>query len=833
MKKFRGRSAQEMRARGRQELAKIGERLFTSNLAEMTDRAFLAEVAPAFRNRSAEATASLIIERQRDAISRSAFFPAVTRRAQIASIMENRFAREREALIDRAERARAGRFDLFGHKNISFGDPIDWRLEPLSGKRTPLDHWSRISYLDPEIAGDKKLTWELNRHNHFVTLGQAYCLTSDERYAESFVAQASEWMDENPPHRGINWASSLELAFRSIAWLWALNLFKDSQRLTPRFMLRLLKFLIAHARHIDAHLSYYFSPNTHLTGEALGLFYLGAMLPELRRAGEWKEKGLGILLEQLPLQVGRDGVYFEQATYYHRYTADFYIHLLTLARALEIKLPEEVDARLALLLDHLMWLTKPGGASPLIGDDDGGRLIEFGKRAGNDFRDTLAVGAAMFGREDWKYVAGNETVELLWLLGPETLARYDVLKARPARERSRPFSESGFYIMRDGWAKDSGYVIVDGGPHGALGCGHAHADALAFEFASRGVNWLVDPGTFTYTGDARLRDLFRATGSHNTVTVDGESQSVPSGPFAWSDIAEVGACEFITANSFDYFEGSHDGYTRLADPVTHTRSLLFVKSFADGSIPSYLIVRDGFAAKKHHLYKAMYHFSPECVVTSEENQILATGPNAERLNIIAFGSVEPAARVMDGWVSACYGVKHVAPVAAFEIEGEARQELFTCLMPSAKGESISIKRQVATGFDGFGASIEVGEFFDVLVAGDSSEAQSKGVGISGAIGLARFAKGALACVCLIRGKKIEVANHFALISPEAFKYLEAQIGGAQIEISIDGASRFALTFAKPIQAVVVNGERFKVDSRSRSATFALEGTGWKLSAEGV
>ncbi|MGH9764761.1 MAG: heparinase II/III family protein, partial [Blastocatellia bacterium] len=101
---------------------------------------------------------------------------------------------------------------------MDFGYPINWRLEPTSGKETPLTHWSRIDYLDPSVAGDKKITWELNRHSHFITLGQAYVMTGDEAYAQAFVGQASSWMDQNPPNLGINWSSSLELAFRSISW---------------------------------------------------------------------------------------------------------------------------------------------------------------------------------------------------------------------------------------------------------------------------------------------------------------------------------------------------------------------------------------------------------------------------------------------------------------------------------------------------------------------------------------------------------------------------------------------------------------------------------------
>src|SRR5437867_5799371 len=158
----------------------------------------------------------------------------------------------------------------------------------------------------------------------------------------------------------------------------------DSAVLTETLVLRIVKFLAAHGRHIETYLSHYFSPNTHLTGEALGLFYLGTALPELRRAEHWRRLGLRILLEQLQIHVRPDGVYFEQTSYYHRYTTDIYMHLLLLARASDTRVPEGVEEKLSLLLNHLMWITRPDGSSPCYGDDDGGRLVVLGERRLDD-----------------------------------------------------------------------------------------------------------------------------------------------------------------------------------------------------------------------------------------------------------------------------------------------------------------------------------------------------------------------------------------------------------------------------------------------------------------
>ena len=52
----------------------------------------------------------------------------------------------------------------------------------------------------------------------------------------------------------------------------------------PHLFTQILKYLYLHGRHLETYLSTYFSPNTHLTGEALGLYYLGTVFPEFSDA---------------------------------------------------------------------------------------------------------------------------------------------------------------------------------------------------------------------------------------------------------------------------------------------------------------------------------------------------------------------------------------------------------------------------------------------------------------------------------------------------------------------------------------------------------------------
>ena len=696
LNKLRDMSLGEMIGRGRQEFVKLADRFLIASAGEMSDEALYHEFRSAIRNGSGEGTAETLLERLR--AGSKPFLPSLAERAAIVETMNERFRSKRDAIVASAEKAIAGRFDLLGFTDLDFGRPVDWRLNPLTRDLAPLVHWSKIDPVTPIGKGDLKVFWEVQRTMHFVALGQAYWLTGDQRYAEAFVDQASSWIRANPAGMGVGWAASLDVSFRAIQWLWALSLCADSRAVTREFVARLLKSLIAHGRHIEKYLSSYFSPNTHLTGEALGLFYLGVALPELRRAEGWRKTGLRILLEQLPKHIRSDGVYFEQASYYHRYTADFYTHLVAIIHfnganrangangtdgtnggALSREEERMLWRKLEAAFDHLMWIGRPDGSWPLFGDDDGGRLIKLAPRPSNDFRDTLAAGAAIFKRGDWKHVAGDTPAEMLWLLGPEGVACYDRLEAPPPRETSRAFETSGYFVMRDGWRRDSSFALIDCGRHGSeAGPGHAHSDALAIELAVRGVTWLVDPATYVYGSDVEARDWFRSTQAHNTATVDGEDQSAPSAPFAWETSANCSLGEFEDLGACVVFEGSHDGYRRLSDPVTHTRSVVMLRK------QSSFIVSDRFTAHARHNYAIRYHFAPGCEAIAYGNRVEARMPSGERLVINFFARSQDLCGlktwIEDGWVSSCYGQRAEAPVAVFEASGSGPAEITTVIV---------------------------------------------------------------------------------------------------------------------------------------------------------
>jgi hypothetical protein len=473
IKKMKGRSFKELRTRSEQALTARAEQIGLSGKLPSDTELF------GLIDNAAFGTNDVRIEDLYEKFYEDAqfnFFPAFRQKEQVLEIFETQFGESAEAFIERADKITEGKFDLLGYENLSFGKTVNWHYEPLADKHIPFKHWKQFDELATDETGDKKIVWELNRHQYFFTLGVAYWLTGDERYADTFTRHLNDWMQENPPGIGINWASSLEVSFRAMSWIWAFHFFKDSPHFTPDLFLKALKFVYQHGRHLLKYLSTYYSPNTHLTGEALGLYYLGTQFQFFKQAKNWRETGERILFEELDRQILDDGVYFEQSTWYQRYTVDFYTHFHILKTLSGEEAAKELEEKLSLKLqsatDFLMWVTRPDGTTPLVGDDDGGRCLPHGTRKCDDFRAALTTNAVLFSRGDYKFVAGELPEETLWLLGALGAQKYENLPAEKPEKNSCAFENGGYFIMRDGWQETDNYLLVDCGELGAMSGAH-------------------------------------------------------------------------------------------------------------------------------------------------------------------------------------------------------------------------------------------------------------------------------------------------------------------------------------------------------------------------
>ena len=489
-----------------------------------------------------------------------------------ALIREEVLNRWPSAAVDaqtRADAILAGNYDLLGYRGLRFPD---WHSDPVHHRRAPLVYWADVPYLDPSI-GDHKIIWELNRHQSWLQLARAYWLTAETRYGQAIIDQMESWLDANPPLTGINWASMLEIGLRTISWTMAIHfLARGPGAVQPKA--RCFTAIDRQLTHVEEHLSHYFSPNTHLTGEALALYVVGHALPELAASARWVDTGRRILLREIDRQVLPDGGHVERSMHYQRYTLDFYLlALLTARRARDVDAAHTFATAATRLAEFTRGVADDDGRLPLLGDDDGGMLWPITGRECNDVRDSLAVAAVVLNRRDLAPWGLQE--ETFWIAASEAAAVGRASSRAPGEpdmarsavaSRSRTFADTGYVVLR----AHSDHSVFDTGAHGYMNGGHAHADALSLTLSLGGRPFLIDPGTSTYTMDPRLRDRMRRSFNHNTVSVDGRPQSVPAAAFHWATTANARLLASRHNEGFDWAEATHDGYA----PIEHRRSVI-------------------------------------------------------------------------------------------------------------------------------------------------------------------------------------------------------------------------------------------------------------------
>jgi len=628
------------------------------------------------------------------------FFFAGSQAAERADLLRQHLPEQAAEIVRDANAICEHRFRLLGYENLNYGPEIDWHLDRVHNKRAPLEPWWQVPFLEFTAAGDHKIIWELNRHQQLVTLAKAWLLTRDERYVRELIAQWRACIKSNPYPLGINWGSSLEVAFRSLSWIWVDQLLGgNSESSAPKyaeFRADLLPALAFHGRYIARYLSTYFSPNTHLLGEVLALFFLGTLYPQMPGARRWKDMGWKALLDEATRQVRPDGVYFEQSLYYHVYALDFFLHARLLASANDVAIPAGYDAVLHRMLNVVEALAQAGPAEG-FGDDDGGRLFNSRRNCSEHMTDPLALGATIYGRDDLR--AAQLTEESIWLLGERSVTRLaSAVKKAKEDPRSAAFTYGGLYVLAGGRAANSDDVLdddsasadpcvhvmmLDAGPHGEGRCGHGHADALSLRLTLNGERWLVDSGSGVYvSSDPADRNALRGTRAHNTIRVDGLDQAVADAPFSWTNIPATQVEDWVIGKTFTYFAGSHNGYARLKDPVTHRRCVLHL----DDGI---WLVRDVLLGNREHDLELRWHFASDLFVReSSAGQFVASRPN--RPNSFALRMVMAGAKLAesDCWktgttrtlVSPAYGRYQPAPVVYAEARVKLPEEIATALI---------------------------------------------------------------------------------------------------------------------------------------------------------
>lgn len=477
-----------------------------------------------------------------------------------------------------AEAFRAGRLRLLNRdwpQPVLDGsgriDPAVWTLDPVSGTGWPGAGPSAfdIDFRFENGHRDVKYVAEMNRL-HFLAAPAVHARRSgDAGLAGAILGSIGSWMEANPPGRGVNWYSGIEAGYRLVSLsciVSALDPWIDRT-----FGERLAAFVAAHGTWLARFPSLYSSANNHLVAEAMGLVVAARLLPGHPDAATWLAEGSAHLEDRALALFHRDGVAEEQSPAYGAFTLEM---LLIGFGAVGGGAPgEKTRDRMLKAAAALNAFLDDAGHVPSIGDDDQSRVL-------------LA-----FGSQEPRYVASIAGAIAGFLGKPELAPAVrdqhwrDLVFATPSpgpvpADGTATFADGGYTVRRGRIAGRRVHFVFDHGPLGFGGlAAHGHADALSVWLSLDGRPALVDAGTYLYHSEGENRRRFRVSAVHNTLTINGASQTEPSGAFNWMPRRAQARLEAACHTDRLNVSASHDGYQRNFGVIHHRDIVETVEGF--------------------------------------------------------------------------------------------------------------------------------------------------------------------------------------------------------------------------------------------------------------
>jgi hypothetical protein len=530
--------------------------------------------------------------------------------------------------------------------------PDVWHESPDTGRIWPRQFFGAIPYRPGNPYGDVRITWEPSRLQQLIIFSLIARTAGPEASKNAVTmleTQLLSWVEANPPLTGVHYISSMECALRILSVCHAVDMVRDKLQQPDMVWGSLLKMVDSHASVIASRLSLHSSAGNHTIAECVGLIYAGLLFPEFKQSRRWINSALGLLQKEIDRQILPDGGGVEQAIWYLMFITDLCGLAIMLLRHHGQHVPPAMESAVSRAKNYLCSFSGSPEGLPAIGDSDNGYAL-------------------------------SRYLRISW-------------DRQPVVSLCRTFDDSGQTYICDPESGPDIRVILDHGPLGMPPLyGHGHADALSLILRAGQHDLLIDPGTYTYNGDPRLRQYFRSTRSHNTVCIDGADQARQTGAFMWAapyksrllrrETRPDGNLQLLARLDSDYDCGR----------IVHWRGLVYSR---EGS----LLVWDRIEGPGMHEIELNWH-SAVPIIDKGNGFLLHCAKVDFDLSVNGIGDQAwhgPETHIVDSRYSRCYGKMQPTQVIRCRINGNLPVEFITYIRWSGDPDNNSMTdREVET-----------------------------------------------------------------------------------------------------------------------------------------
>lgn len=546
-------------------------------------------------------------------------------------------------------------FVHYGYQpSFNYGEDIDWKYWPVK---------------------DNELRWQLHRHKWFTSLGRAYRVTKEEKYATEWAAEYIDWIRKNPydpegdaENFRFAWRP-LEVSHRLQDQCLQFQLCLDAEAFTPEF---LTEFLVNYHRHAVHIINNYSDQGNHLLFEAQRIICAGAFFPEFKEAAQWRESGIEILNREIGVQVYPDGGQFELDPHYHLAAIGIFYKALQIAdlNGFRNAFPQEYIDCVERMITFYSDICYPDYTNPCFSD------AKITKK-GEVIKDYKAW-HRLFPDNNWIAYLASEGME----------------GSQPDYE-SVGYQDSGFYVFRNSRdAEDGIQMVVKAGPPAFW---HNQPDNGTFELWYNGRRLFADSGSYVYAGEDpevnEWRAWFRRTDSHNTLTLNSNNiETTDSKTLLWKPEGDV---QILVTENKSY------------EKLTHRRSIFFVDK-------SYFVIVDEAYGIAKGTVNLNYQMPRGPMENNREAMIFTTTFDDEiesNMKLQVFGPDGMNMKKSEGWVSSEYQKKQKRPKISFNYikrDNEPVRYVTVIVPKKTPGDDVAVSAKILSKtFDGKTLKLQV------------------------------------------------------------------------------------------------------------------------------